>query len=65
MEYNNKPRLTAEQVQSWTDEEFQNYRQASWTKKREQFASDTPADWFMGSKDQLIKFLERGNKFRR
>jgi protein-tyrosine-phosphatase len=50
--------LTPKQIMAMTEEEWQEYRNKSWERKRESYSKDIP-DWYLKSQEEFAKFLER------
>jgi hypothetical protein len=50
--------ITSKQILEMSEEEWQNYRNKAWERKREYYAKDVP-DWYLRSQESFAQFLER------
>lgn len=51
-------------IKSWSDEEWEAFRQDKWNFQRNRYASEKPGDWFMMSKSNYIEFLEKHGRIK-
>lgn len=50
--------MSPEEIRNMSDQEWEDYRNKSWLKKREYYSKDMP-EWYLRNKDSFIQFLER------
>lgn len=50
--------LTSKEILEMSEQEWQDYRNKSWTRRREYYAKDVP-DWYLKDQENFAQFLER------
>ncbi|MDR0675299.1 MAG: hypothetical protein LBF36_03495 [Mycoplasmataceae bacterium] len=50
--------LTSKQILDMSEQEWQEFRNKSWERKREYYAQNVP-DWYLRSQESFAQFLER------
>jgi len=59
MKLQHKPVITAEEIKSMSEAQWQNYRKEMWAKKQAKFAENLPPSWYLGDKNKYLNFLKK------
>lgn len=54
-------KVTAEEIQNMTEEEWHAFREKSWLNKRAIYSQDMP-EWYLRDRARFIQFIERANE---